>query len=194
MIEWASTTVLLTGGTGSFGQAFARMMLRELRPRKLIIYSRDEWKQHVMRQDGFDAPSMRYFLGDVRDRDRLRRAMHHLIDREQHRLDALRTRPALAKPHAVLDQYAADVTALRERSARCLRHRLDRADDALRHTTARLRALSPAATLNRGYAIVQRTGGAVVRDPAEVTAGEPLRVRLAAGELDVTVSEQEHHG
>lgn len=76
MIDWASTTVLLTGGTGSFGQAFARMMLRELRPRKLIIYSRDEWKQHVMRQDGFDAPSMRYFLGDVRDRDRLRRAMH----------------------------------------------------------------------------------------------------------------------
>jgi exodeoxyribonuclease VII large subunit len=124
-------------------------------------------------------------------RGRLRRAVLHLIDREQHRLDALRTRPALAKPQAVLDQFAADVTALRERAGRCLRHRLDRADDALRHTTARLRALSPAATLNRGYAIVQRAGGAVVRDPAEVAAAEHLRIRLAGGQLDVTV--QENH-
>jgi exodeoxyribonuclease VII large subunit len=123
-------------------------------------------------------------------RGRLRRAMHHLIDREQHRLDALRSRPALAKPHAVIDQYAADVSALRERAARCLRHRLDRADDALRHTTARLRALSPAATLQRGYAIVRRADGTVVRDPAQVTAGESLHVRLAGGHLDVTAQER----
>jgi exodeoxyribonuclease VII large subunit len=119
---------------------------------------------------------------------RLRRAVHQLVDREQHRLDALRTRPALAKPHAVLDALAADVTALRERGGRCLRHRLDRADDALRHTTARLRALSPAATLQRGYAIVQRSDGTVLRTPADVRAGDPLRVRLAGGELTATVS------
>jgi exodeoxyribonuclease VII large subunit len=120
---------------------------------------------------------------------RLRRAMYQLIDREQHRLDALRTRPALAKPHAVLDALAADVHGLRERGSRCLRHRLDRADDALRHTTARLRALSPAATLQRGYAIVQRADGAVLRAPDEVATGEPLRVRLAGGELTATVTD-----
>jgi exodeoxyribonuclease VII large subunit len=124
-------------------------------------------------------------------RYRLRRAMTQMIDREQHRLDALRTRPALAKPHAVLDQLTADVHALRERASRCLRHRLDRADDGLRHTTARLRGLSPAATMNRGYAIVQRAGGAVVRAPGEVTSGERLRVRLAGGELGVTVTDED---
>jgi exodeoxyribonuclease VII large subunit len=122
-------------------------------------------------------------------RTRLRRAVHQLIDREQHRLDALRTRPALAKPHAVLDMWEADVRNLRERGCRCLRHRLDRADDGLRHTTARLRALSPAATLERGYAIVQRPDGAVVRDPADVSAGDDLRVRLAGGQLTVNVTE-----
>jgi len=120
-------------------------------------------------------------------RGRLRRAVHHLIDREQHRLDAMRTRPALAKPHATLDALAAEITALGQRSGRCLRHRLDRADDALRHTTARLRALSPAATLDRGYAIVQRAAdGAVLRAPDEVGAGEALRIRLAGGELGAT--------
>jgi UDP-N-acetylglucosamine 4,6-dehydratase len=69
-------TVLVTGGTGSFGKKFAEVMLREQRPGKLIIFSRDELKQHEMQKSGFDHPSLRYFLGDVRDVDRLRRAMH----------------------------------------------------------------------------------------------------------------------
>ena len=75
MIDWQSANVLVTGGTGSFGQKFAEVVLAEHQPRKLIVYSRDEWKQHVMRVSGFDHPSMRFFIGDVRDRDRLRRAM-----------------------------------------------------------------------------------------------------------------------
>ncbi len=75
MIDWQSASVLVTGGTGSFGRKFAEVMLAEYQPRKLIVYSRDEWKQHDMRCNGFDHPSMRYFIGDVRDRDRLRRAM-----------------------------------------------------------------------------------------------------------------------
>jgi exodeoxyribonuclease VII large subunit len=124
-------------------------------------------------------------------RYRLRRALGHMIDREQHRLDALRTRPVLAKPHAVLDQHETDVRTLRDRAARCLRHRLDRADDGLSHTIARLRALSPAATMQRGYAIVQREDGAVVRAPGEVGPGEHLRVRLAGGELEATVTTEE---
>ena len=74
-INWPETTVLITGGTGSFGRKFARVMMDEFHPKKLIIFSRDELKQHEMRLDGFDHPDIRYLIGDVRDVDRLRRAM-----------------------------------------------------------------------------------------------------------------------
>jgi exodeoxyribonuclease VII large subunit len=120
---------------------------------------------------------------------RLDRAVRALIDREQHRLDAVRSRPVLARPEVMIETRAAEVTALRERAARCLAHRLDRGMDELSHTVARLRALSPAATLQRGYAIVQRPGdGAVLRDPDEVKPGDALRLRLAGGELAATVA------
>jgi exodeoxyribonuclease VII large subunit len=120
-------------------------------------------------------------------RQRLRRALSQLLDREQHRLDGIRSRPVLARPAAMVDLRLADVTALRERGTRCLGHRLERADGELGHTLARLRALSPAATLQRGYAIVQRPDGAVVRAPDEVDAKDRLRIRLAGGELTATV-------
>ncbi len=77
-MDWKDKTVLVTGGTGSFGQKFTEIMLREFRPKKLIILSRDELKQHEMRRrfpDSEGAP-IRYFIGDVRDRDRLYRAFH----------------------------------------------------------------------------------------------------------------------
>ncbi|MDQ7792872.1 MAG: UDP-N-acetylglucosamine 4,6-dehydratase (inverting) [bacterium] len=67
--------VLITGGTGSFGRRFVAVLLRDHLPNKIIIFSRDEMKQQEMRGDGFDQPHLRYFIGDVRDRDRLRRAM-----------------------------------------------------------------------------------------------------------------------
>jgi UDP-N-acetylglucosamine 4,6-dehydratase len=69
-------SILVTGGTGSFGKKFMEVVLREHKPRRLIVYSRDELKQHEMRTGGYDHPSLRYFLGDVRDVDRLRRAMN----------------------------------------------------------------------------------------------------------------------
>jgi UDP-N-acetylglucosamine 4,6-dehydratase len=77
-VSWSDLTVLITGGTGSFGKKFAEIMLRDFKPRKLIVFSRDELKQHEMRQvypDSDDSP-MRYFIGDVRDRDRLFRAFN----------------------------------------------------------------------------------------------------------------------
>jgi UDP-N-acetylglucosamine 4,6-dehydratase len=74
-MNWSEQVVLVTGGTGSFGRKFTEIMLRDHHPKKLIIFSRDELKQHEMRADGFDHPSLRYFIGDVRDADRLRRAM-----------------------------------------------------------------------------------------------------------------------
>ncbi len=76
-MEWKNQVILITGGTGSFGKQFIEIMLNEYHPAKLIVFSRDELKQHEMRVNGgFDHPSLRYFLGDVRDLDRLRRAMH----------------------------------------------------------------------------------------------------------------------
>lgn len=71
----AGKVILVTGGTGSFGKKFCELVLREAAPRKLIVFSRDELKQHEMRVGGFDDPRLRFFIGDVRDIDRLRRAM-----------------------------------------------------------------------------------------------------------------------
>jgi len=70
----ADKSVLVTGGTGSFGQMLIETILKGEHPRRLIVFSRDELKQHEMQQR-FNAPCMRYFLGDVRDAERLRRAM-----------------------------------------------------------------------------------------------------------------------
>jgi UDP-N-acetylglucosamine 4,6-dehydratase/5-epimerase len=68
-------SILITGGTGSFGKKYTKTLLERYRPRKLIIYSRDELKQFEMQQV-FDGNYMRYFIGDVRDRDRLIQAMN----------------------------------------------------------------------------------------------------------------------
>jgi UDP-N-acetylglucosamine 4,6-dehydratase len=75
-MNWTEQVILVTGGTGSFGKKFIEMMLDEYHPAKLIVFSRDELKQHEMRVAGFSHPSLRYFIGDVRDVERLRRAMH----------------------------------------------------------------------------------------------------------------------
>ncbi|MEU4213804.1 exodeoxyribonuclease VII large subunit [Actinoplanes sp. NPDC026623] len=116
-------------------------------------------------------------------RRRLDRAVITLVDRESHRLESWRSRPVLARPESLVEQRAAEVDALRDRAVRSLDQRLRRADDDLRHLLARLRALSPMATLERGYAIVQRADGHVVRAAGEVETGDVLRVRLADGEL-----------
>jgi exodeoxyribonuclease VII large subunit len=86
----------------------------------------------------------------------------------------------------MIDSRAADVAADRDRARRCLAHRLDAAAADLAHTRARVTALSPQSTLDRGYAVVQSASGGVLRDPAEVTAGDELRIRLAAGNLSAT--------
>ncbi len=76
LMDWSKKVVLVTGGTGSFGKKFVEIMLAHYKPAKLIVFSRDELKQHEMRVNGFDHPSLRYFIGDVRDQLRLRRAMN----------------------------------------------------------------------------------------------------------------------
>lgn len=67
-------SVLITGGTGSFGKKFVKTILARYAPKRIIIFSRDELKQYEMQQE-FNAPAMRYFIGDVRDRERLKQAM-----------------------------------------------------------------------------------------------------------------------
>ncbi|MBM3228136.1 UDP-N-acetylglucosamine 4,6-dehydratase (inverting) [Candidatus Peribacteria bacterium] len=74
-MDLSNASILVTGGTGSFGKKFAEIVVKECNPKRLAIFSRDELKQHDMYAEGFDAPCMRYFIGDVRDQGRLRRAM-----------------------------------------------------------------------------------------------------------------------
>ena len=73
-MKWNEKVVLVTGGTGSFGKKFIEIMLKEYHPAKIIVFSGDELKQYEMRINGFDDPSIRYFIGDIRDLDRLKRA------------------------------------------------------------------------------------------------------------------------
>ena len=119
-------------------------------------------------------------------RDRARRVVVTSLARERAQLTAARSRPVLADPSTLVGARRDEVRSLLGRSRRCTQAQLDRARSDLEHTRARVVALSPQATLDRGYAVVQSGSGAVVRDPAEVVIGERLRVRLAAGELGVT--------
>jgi FlaA1/EpsC-like NDP-sugar epimerase len=95
-------TILVTGGTGSFGTAMVRRLLEDFKPRKVIVFSRDEQK-HFQMQAQVDDPRVRFFVGDVRDRDRLRRAfdgvnivfhaaaMKHVPLAEYNPIEAIRT-------------------------------------------------------------------------------------------------------
>ena len=74
-MDWTNKTVLVTGGTGSFGKKFIKILLEKYNPAKVIVFSRDELKQHEMRVAGFNQENLRYFIGDVRDLGRLRRAV-----------------------------------------------------------------------------------------------------------------------
>lgn len=71
---FTNATILVTGGTGSFGKLFCRRVLERYKVKKLIVYSRDEFKQYEMDKE-FNHPDLRFFIGDVRDKERLKRAL-----------------------------------------------------------------------------------------------------------------------
>ena len=119
-------------------------------------------------------------------RARARRRLAGRLDRELAWLADVRSRPAIAAPVREIERRQEQVLGLAQRARRCLSARLDRAADDISHTRARLVALSPAATMRRGYAIVQHGDASVVRSAAEVTDGELLTVRLADGQLTAT--------
>ncbi len=120
-------------------------------------------------------------------RQRTAAAVDRMLRRETERLAALRSRPALAAPTTLLDRHAEDIA----RRLAAIRLGLDRVLGAgaaeLDRLHAQVTALSPAATLARGYAVVQRQDGVVVRRPGDVSAGDPLRLRVAHGEIAATV-------
>lgn len=129
--------------------------------------------------------------GVAHARDRLRRGLAAQVAREQAGLDALRSRPALADPRTLLDRRDDELAGLCDRMRRTLGHRLDRAADDIAHHRARARALSPLATLQRGYSVLQDDAGHVVTSAAGVTAGAAMSVRVADGRIHVTTTRTE---
>jgi exodeoxyribonuclease VII large subunit len=119
-------------------------------------------------------------------RARARRALTGRLDREWSWLTDIRSRPALADPLQEISRQEEVVIALAERARRSFATGLERASDDVGHIRGRLLALSPAATLRRGYAIVQSLDGRVVRRATDVAAGEGLMVRFAEDQLRVT--------
>ncbi len=121
---------------------------------------------------------------------RARAAITHLLVREQAGLDGVRSRPVLASPQTLVEVRDRDVRGALASARGALTQLLDRASAETERLAAQVRALSPAATLDRGYAVVQRSDGAVVRSRTDVAIGEELRVRLARGEIAARVVER----
>ena len=124
-------------------------------------------------------------------RHRLRHVLGGWLSREQAGLDALRSRPVLGDPRGLLDERGAEVRELRDRARRTLGHRLDRAEDDVAHQRARARALSPLATLERGYAVLQDARGHVVTSVAGLAPETPISVRVADGRVHATTTRTE---
>src|SRR4051812_10514345 len=121
-------------------------------------------------------------------RDRSRRAVLGRVDAEMHRLDGLRSRPALADPIGTLQVWRVAVAAHRERARRAALACVADAGHEVGRLSARVTALSPEATLQRGYAVVQREDGTVVCSVEDVSPGDALSARVATGRIPLTVS------
>lgn len=130
-------------------------------------------------------------------RDRARRALHGWVDRERQLLSSLRSRPVLADPLTPIDRRADEIDSLRDRSRRAMLSVLTSERTALAATRSRLTTLGPAATLARGYAVLQvvdedgavSTGGQIVRSISQLGPGTQVRVRVVDGAVHAVVSE-----
>ena len=121
-------------------------------------------------------------------RARLDRAVLGYVGMQMNYIAQLRSRPVLTHPESSLLMRVEELSQLRERAHRSVQHRLERESATLSHTLARVRSLSPAQTLNRGYSIVQDAAGAIVRDASTLSEGEQITVRAAAGSAQATVT------
>ena len=121
-------------------------------------------------------------------RDRASRFMRNMIELENSKIANLAARPVLRDPTVMITSRLEIITNLRDRSIRSFQGRLAIAQEELQQVTARVRALSPQATLDRGYAVVQLADGSIARDSEALKDGEKLRIRLAKGETSATVT------
>jgi exodeoxyribonuclease VII large subunit len=121
-------------------------------------------------------------------RDRASRFMRNMIELESSKIANLAARPVLRDPAVMITSRLEIVNGLRDRSIRSFQSRLAIAQEELLQVTARVRALSPQATLDRGYAVVQLADGSIARDSAALSDGEKLRIRLAQGETSAMVT------
>ncbi len=138
-------------------------------------------------------PDVREELDRVlRLRDRGRQLLVTWLTHQQAQLDGVRGRPSLADPRGGLADRGREVDDLRDRSRRCLDNRLHRASDDLGHQLARVRGLSPLATLERGYAVLQDDRGHVVTSVAALRPEQAVRVRVADGRVDAVVTGTAH--
>ncbi len=119
-------------------------------------------------------------------RAQLNRRIEDLLGRESERLSYLRSRPVMANPLLMLSGRYDDVAALGGRARTAVRTQIGRHIDQLAHLRAQVRALSPQKTLDRGYAVVQLEDRSIVRDPAQVTVGTALKIRVAGGDFTAT--------
>ena len=119
-------------------------------------------------------------------RDRARRTLVNRIDLEATRITNFRNRPVMKDPHVLITSRAEIITGLRDRSNRSFGASLKLAKEELKQVTARVRALSPQSTLDRGYSVVQLADGQIVTDPKKLKQGDELRLRLAKGETKAT--------
>jgi exodeoxyribonuclease VII large subunit len=120
-------------------------------------------------------------------RDRARRTLVNRIDLEATRITNFRNRPVMKDPHVLITSRAEIITGLRDRSNRSFGASLKLAKEELKQVKARVRALSPQSTLDRGYSVVQLADGQIVTDPKKLKQGDELRLRLAKGETKATV-------
>jgi exodeoxyribonuclease VII large subunit len=124
-------------------------------------------------------------------RARARSAVTSFLDREMEGLAGVRRRPVFADPMVAVTERATVVAELTDRARRCMANRLDRAADDIAHRLARVRTLSPLATLKRGYAVLQTTDGSVITDAEAVSEGDLVDARLAAGRMSLQVQRTE---
>ena len=121
-------------------------------------------------------------------KDRARRRLVNLIDLESTRITNFMARPVMKDPMVLVSSRAEVIAALKDRSNRSFAARLKLAKEELKQIKARVRALSPQATLDRGYSVVQLSNGEILTDPKRLKAGEQLRMRLAKGEAVATAN------
>jgi exodeoxyribonuclease VII large subunit len=119
-------------------------------------------------------------------RDRARRTVLNRLDLESTRITNFRNRPVMKDPHVLITTRAEVIAGLRDRSHRSFGASLKLAKEELKQIKARVRALSPQSTLDRGYSVVQLADGQIVTDPKKLKAGDELRLRLAKGETKAT--------